>query len=197
MPGPQAEQIDEARPPIARSAGGIGTGKRWLTRHGWLLWLASERARAEGTRGHALRRGATGSMARQRVHGQAGLSFARLRVLDTLSDRAQRTRDLSNALNVAPRTITGLVDALEHHGLVVRSPHATDRRVTVLTITVEGKRQLITASKVRSEVISGLFGALSTHDRTQLDRILGALRDSLSDPPDAWKKAAPVRGMAP
>jgi hypothetical protein len=63
--------------------------------------------------------------------------------------------------------------------------------------TVEGKRQLVTASKVRSEVIAELFGALSAHDRTQLDRILGALRDAVPDPPDGWKKAAPVRGMAP
>jgi DNA-binding MarR family transcriptional regulator len=128
---------------------------------------------------------------------EAGLSFARLRVLDTLTDGPQRMRDLSNALNVAPRTITGLVDALEHDGLVVRSPHATDRRVTVLTITEEGKRQLATASKVRSEVITELFGALSAHDRTELDRILGALRDAVPDPPDGWKKAAPGRGTAP
>ena len=78
----------------------------------------------------------------------AGLSFGRrLRVLDTLTDGPQRIRDLSNALNVAPRTITGLVDTLEEDGLVARSPHATDRRVTVLTITPEGQRLLVTAAR--------------------------------------------------
>jgi DNA-binding MarR family transcriptional regulator len=125
----------------------------------------------------------------------AGLSFARLRVLDRLTEGPQRMRDLSNALNVAPRTITGLVDALEDDGLVARSPHATDRRVTVLTITPEGTRQLTTASKVRSEVISELFGALSAHDRAELDRILATLRDAVPDPPDGWKRQRARRGM--
>jgi DNA-binding MarR family transcriptional regulator len=119
----------------------------------------------------------------------AGLSFARLRVLDTLTDGPQRMRDLSNALNVAPRTITGLVDALEEDGLVARSPHATDRRVTVLTITPEGQRLLVTAGRERSKVISELFGALSPQDRSELHRILHALRDAVPDPPDGWKKA--------
>ena len=90
----------------------------------------------------------------------AGLSFTRLRVLDTLTEGPQRMRDLSNALNVAPRTITGLVDALEEDGLVARSPHATDRRVTVLTITPEGQRLLVTAERERSKVIAELFGTL-------------------------------------
>ena len=126
----------------------------------------------------------------------AGLSFARLRVLDTLTGGPQRMRDLSNALNVAPRTITGLVDALEDDGLVARSPHATDRRVTVLTITPEGDRLLVTAGRERSKVISELFGALSPQDRAELDRILGTLRDAIPDPPDGWKSKGAGRRMS-
>jgi DNA-binding MarR family transcriptional regulator len=119
----------------------------------------------------------------------AGLSFARLRVLDTLTAGPQRMRDLSNALNVAPRTITGLVDALEEDRLVARSPHATDRRVTVLTITPEGQRLLVTAGRERSDVIAELFAKLSADDCEELDRILGTLLDAVPDPPDGWKKS--------
>jgi hypothetical protein len=81
------------------------------------------------------------------------------------------------------------VDALEEDGLVARSPHATDRRVTVLTITPEGQRLLVTAGRERSKVISELFGTLSPQDRAELDRSLGSLRDAAPDPPDGWKKA--------
>jgi DNA-binding MarR family transcriptional regulator len=122
----------------------------------------------------------------------SGLSLARLRVLDALTDRPQRMRDLSNALIVAPRTITGLVDALEDDGLVARSPHPTDRRVTVLTITPDGRRQLAAASKERSKVVSELFGALTADDRAELDRILGTLRDAVPELPDGWK---PSKGL--
>ena len=44
-------------------------------------------------------------------------------------------RALSEALGVSPRTVTGLIDALEADGWVTRSPHPTDRRATVIALT--------------------------------------------------------------
>ena len=36
------------------------------------------------------------------------------------------------------RNVTGLVDALEGAGFVTRSPHPTDRRATVVSLTPQG-----------------------------------------------------------
>jgi tetratricopeptide (TPR) repeat protein len=57
----------------------------------------------------------------------AGVSLARFRVLDLLTEGPQRMRDLSTALEVAPRTITGLVDALESYNTSLRlAPELAD-----------------------------------------------------------------------
>jgi DNA-binding MarR family transcriptional regulator len=47
-------------------------------------------------------------------------------------------RELSDALRCSPRNVTGLVDALEAAGLAVRTPHPTDRRATLVTLTERG-----------------------------------------------------------
>ncbi|HXY93517.1 MAG TPA: MarR family transcriptional regulator [Acidimicrobiia bacterium] len=133
--------------------------------------------------------------ANERVRA-AGLSMARMRVLDLLGDGPKRMRELSDALNVAPRTITGLVDALDHDGLVERSAHPTDRRVTVLTITPEGRRLLATAGKERAAVLAELFGVLSAHDRGELERLLERLRDAVPDLPEAAKRERDARRLA-
>ena len=36
------------------------------------------------------------------------------------------------------RNVTGLIDALEHDGLVERLPHPSDRRATLVRLTVAG-----------------------------------------------------------
>jgi DNA-binding MarR family transcriptional regulator len=117
----------------------------------------------------------------------AGLSFARLRVLDAVQAGPQRMRDLSQALDVAPRTITGLVDALEEEGLVERGPHATDRRVTVLTITHAGRSVLATAGRERADAAEQVFGMLTGRDREELDRILSELADAVPELPEGWR----------
>ena len=47
-------------------------------------------------------------------------------------------RALARTLNVTPRNVTGLVDALEANGFVDRRPHPTDRRATLVTLTELG-----------------------------------------------------------
>lgn len=65
-----------------------------------------------------------------------GIGFARGRVLWALRESGPMLmRALSQALGISPRTVTGLVDALEADGWVTRSPHPTDRRATVISLT--------------------------------------------------------------
>ncbi|HUJ07958.1 MAG TPA: MarR family transcriptional regulator [Streptosporangiaceae bacterium] len=65
-----------------------------------------------------------------------GLGFARGRVLWALRESGPvLMRALSDALGVSPRTVTGLVDALEADGWVTRAPHPGDRRATIISLT--------------------------------------------------------------
>src|SRR5262245_45570545 len=65
-----------------------------------------------------------------------GLGFARGRVLWALRESGPvLMRALSETLGVTPRSVTGLVDALEADGWVTRSPHPTDRRATLISLT--------------------------------------------------------------
>ncbi|MGV2917044.1 MarR family winged helix-turn-helix transcriptional regulator [Streptomyces alfalfae] len=66
---------------------------------------------------------------------------ASLRLLTALADGERTMRQLSESLDVTPRRITALVDALEEHALVERRAHPTDGRSTLVTITPAGLEQ--------------------------------------------------------
>src|SRR5215472_17089962 len=60
-----------------------------------------------------------------------GMSYARGRVVAALTVSGPvLMRALSEDVGVTPRTITGLIDALEKDGWVERRAHPTDRRAT-------------------------------------------------------------------
>lgn len=71
--------------------------------------------------------------------GDLGLTPSRTHLLWELGQRGPTTqRVLADALEVSPRNITGLVDALVSTGFVSREPHPTDRRATLVQFTEHG-----------------------------------------------------------
>lgn len=69
-----------------------------------------------------------------------GLTESRAHVVWELQRRGPCTqRALADALRVAPRTITTLIDALVETGFVTREPHPSDRRATLVTFTPRGE----------------------------------------------------------
>jgi DNA-binding MarR family transcriptional regulator len=65
-----------------------------------------------------------------------GMSYARGRVVAALAVSGPvLMRALSEAVGVTPRTVTGLIDALEKDGWVERRAHPTDRRATIVALT--------------------------------------------------------------
>ena len=98
-----------------------------------------------------------------------GLTESRAALVWELHRRGPCTqRELADALNVTPRTVTALVDGLESTGFVAREPHPSDRRATLVTLTrqgqasgrafVAGKRRLARAlfSDLSPDVLDGL-----------------------------------------
>lgn len=75
---------------------------------------------------------------------------------------------LAAALEVSPRNITGLVDALEAAGYVERMPHPTDRRATLVTLTDLGTRTMRTMSGQREQLAADLVDGLDAAERAAL-----------------------------
>ena len=88
-----------------------------------------------------------------------------------------RLSELSEHLHIAPRSTTEVVDALQSRGLVKRRPDPADRRATLVEVTEHGASVLDAIRAARGTEAERVFGRLSQEDRTDLARILRALRD--------------------
>jgi DNA-binding MarR family transcriptional regulator len=91
---------------------------------------------------------------------QHGLSEGRMGVLWMLNrSGVMSLGDLAAALDVSPRNITGLVDHLERHGLVERSPDPDDRRAIRASLSILGRTKLASIQKemgnVRETIVAG------------------------------------------
>jgi MarR family transcriptional regulator, organic hydroperoxide resistance regulator len=77
--------------------------------------------------------------AKQRLapYGVTPVQYALLKVLWEKDN--QSGAELSERLLLDSATMTGLLDRLEHAGLIERKAHATDRRVNRVVLTVRGR----------------------------------------------------------
>jgi DNA-binding MarR family transcriptional regulator len=114
-----------------------------------------------------------------------GLSVSRLRLLRALATSTEplRMRDLGEALGVAARTVTSLVDALEREGLVERIRHPTDRRAYLLALTDLGRTTHARAEEIDRTALATATGSLTAQQRALLLELLAVLRDSVPDAP--------------
>lgn len=101
-----------------------------------------------------------------------------LRALRTLSRHGtMRLSELSDHLQIAPRTATEVVDALESRDLVRRRADLADRRATLVEVTEHGAGILAEIRATRGTEAGRVFGRLGPADRAELARILSKLRD--------------------
>lgn len=101
-----------------------------------------------------------------------GLSLSGYKVLKALAPGERSMRELSDLLQVSPRTVTDLVDGLEGRGLVARGPHPRDRRVTLLALTRGGRECLDTARAAAEASGAAAIANLSTLEQTTLRDLL-------------------------
>jgi DNA-binding MarR family transcriptional regulator len=99
-------------------------------------------------------RGIMGSLRRLRgrdTHRPGEVSFAQFHLLFALAEQPESsTSQLAAAAELAPATVTQLLDGLEGMGLVERSRSTSDRRVVVCSLTDRG-RTLIKEKRARWE----------------------------------------------
>ncbi|GAA3290138.1 MarR family transcriptional regulator [Streptomyces cinereospinus] len=101
--------------------------------------------------------------------------MSRKRVLAFLARGPVRQGALAAAFEVAPRTITELVDGLERDGLVERHNDPKDRRARLVYITAAGRRADEQAMAARAETLGEIFADLAEEEREALSRMLTAV----------------------
>jgi DNA-binding MarR family transcriptional regulator len=76
--------------------------------------------------------------------------------------------------------VTNAVDRLEKAGLVVRSPHPTDGRTTLIELTSEGRTLAKRATAALNSEVFGQSG-FEDGDVEQLIQVLGRFRKAAGD----------------
>ncbi|MFC4031429.1 MarR family winged helix-turn-helix transcriptional regulator [Streptomyces polygonati] len=120
-----------------------------------------------------------------------GITPAQARLLRALAhcDEPPRMADLAQRLEVVPRAVTTLVDALEERELVRRVPDPRNRRVIRIELRERGGEALLNLRRARRTAAAELLGPLSDAQRVELTALLSVL-----DEPE--HPAAPASGRA-
>jgi len=84
---------------------------------------------------------------------------------------------LAEAMHVAPRTVTGLVDGLVATGFVTREAHPDDRRAFLVTFTAKGAAAVSKLEADQREFGRQLFGRMAAE---RLDGLVAGLDDVLA-----------------
>ncbi len=109
---------------------------------------------------------------------QHGLSMSRCKVLGVLGQHGpSHQSELATIFDLAPRTVTELVDGLERDGLVLRSTDPVDRRARYVDLTPAGRDVLAKAMAARVEIVAEVFGSLGESQLAVLAATLRQLDD--------------------
>jgi DNA-binding MarR family transcriptional regulator len=125
----------------------------------------------------------TEGMIRARLHAQFATTLPRFDVLAALDAAGEELTmgALSARLMVTSGNVTGLVNAMEHDGLVVRLPHPADRRSTLIGMTAAGRALFARMAPAHAEWIVQAMAGLDRREVAQLWDVLGRLKASVRD----------------
>lgn len=117
-----------------------------------------------------------------RAFAGTGLTTARVQLLWLLHHAGPSTQqDLARSLEVSARNITGLVDALEQAGYVIRKPHPSDRRAVSVTLTEAGEAAMAEMTNDYAALSTELIAAIAPADLPAVERGLDALTRRTSE----------------
>jgi len=124
---------------------------------------------------------------RQTVAERIGVDLSATMIMSHLSESGPSSpRELARKVGLTPSAMTAALDRLEAAGLALRTPHPTDRRKAVVTLTGTGQETLV-------QVRTRLRAALDTFPDDRLDEvaeIVGALAAALDAQAEALERGA-------
>jgi DNA-binding MarR family transcriptional regulator len=105
----------------------------------------------------------------RQAEGLASLSDTQLAALAVLDRHGAMTPgELAEHEKVQPPSMTRVIAVLEERRLVMRAPHATDRRQVVLTVTEQGRELVSQARRRRDAWLAKRLKELSPEERAVL-----------------------------
>jgi DNA-binding MarR family transcriptional regulator len=114
--------------------------------------------------------------AQRRQFEPLGVTPAQARLLRTLAHHERpRMADLAERLDVVPRAVTTLVDALEEQDLVRRVPDPDNRRVIRIELLDGGRRALADLWQARRTAAAEILAPLDDDRRAALSELLAVL----------------------
>ena len=117
-----------------------------------------------------------------RIARRFGLSIADIHLLGTIRVNAatMRANDLAQTLDVSPAALSTRVHRLVEDGLLLRSPHPTDRRAHQLRLTERGAEiaDRSTECLARDTKAVQAYARLSSEELAELTRLLGELHEA-------------------
>ena len=105
-----------------------------------------------------------------------GLPFNQIRALRRIGEGPLTLTALADSMTVDAPAATVAVNLLEERGLVVRTPHPTNKRATLVELTPAGRRALDAALSVADKPPHALT-ALSADDLRTLARVVDQLNE--------------------
>ncbi|KZE38313.1 transcriptional regulator [Bhargavaea cecembensis] len=117
-----------------------------------------------------------------RLFAEYGLNPTEFAVLELLYHRgSQPIQKIGSKILLASGSMTYVIDKLQKRGYLERTICETDRRVTFVDITAEGRELLDKIFPVHEESLHGLMGALSTEEKSTAIELLKKLGLSIKD----------------
>lgn len=108
--------------------------------------------------------------------------------------------ELAHREGVRIQTLTRLLAELEAHGWLRRVPHKLDRRQFLLSLTPEGKKRLVDATRARVASLAKIIEAtLNTEEQALLLRacgLLDRLDEALGSPSDSVRETTEAKVSA-
>lgn len=110
-----------------------------------------------------------------------GMSPARLHLLWVVHAQGPLSqREIAEHLLVSARAVTGLVDALEGSGHVLRTPHPQDRRATLVTLTTSGHSFVESLMSMRNRLAEQTLVEVTGEELNALEATLPKIVERLA-----------------
>ena len=121
------------------------------------------------------------TLVRGRLQARFGTTLARFDYLAQLErvPEGLRMRELSERLMVTGGNVTGLTDALEDEGHVVREAEPDDRRAFRVRLTPAGRRAFRAMASEHERWIVEVFDGIARRDVAQLRELLGRVKQKV------------------